>query len=95
MYRNKMKKCYDGCKTVKPVNLGDKVWIQTEKQSGTIIGSSNTPRSHLVETDSGVFRRNRSHLTVLPAKSRTTISHYILTFDRGLHINLLHSYHAT
>ena len=37
------------------------------EQSGTVIGSSNTPRSHFLETDSGVFRSNRSHLTVLPS----------------------------
>ena len=44
------------------------VWITSdgERRRGKVINPSDTPRSYLVDTPSGVVCRNRRHLNVLP-----------------------------
>ena len=44
------------------------VFVETDGQhtSGTVVEPANAPRSHIVETQSGLVRRNRSHLRVVP-----------------------------
>lgn len=46
---------------------GDHVRIRTDKEnlwgdSGTVTGANHETRSHMVETDHGLLRRNRRHL---------------------------------
>ena len=45
-----------------------KVWVTTENRQmpGQIVSRATTPRSYLVQTDSGTVRRNRRHLTAMP-----------------------------
>ena len=45
------------------------VWITSEgeKAPATVVSSANSPRSYLVETPSGMVRRNRIHLNVDPS----------------------------
>lgn len=45
-----------------PVTQGQTVWVKTPKTSPAKVVDTVTPRSVLVETDSGLFRRNRNHL---------------------------------
>ena len=45
---------------------GDTVWIPDRESSGTVV-SETSPRSHIVETSDGSFRRNRRHLVRLPS----------------------------
>uniref|UniRef100_A0A0K2U5P2 RETRotransposonlike family member (Retr1)like [Saccoglossus kowalevskii] n=1 Tax=Lepeophtheirus salmonis TaxID=72036 RepID=A0A0K2U5P2_LEPSM len=40
---------------------GDDVVILDRRQSGIVIGNL-TPRSYMIETDTGSYRRNRTHL---------------------------------
>ena len=46
------------------------VWIQSETEAflGRISTTANTPRSYVVETPAGDFRRNRNHLSIIPSK---------------------------
>ena len=49
------------------------VWVTTEthKDLGKVIAPADTPKSYIVETDSGIVRRNRQHLTVIPERPDT------------------------
>ena len=51
----------------------EQVWITTEtdKDLGKIIAPADTPKSHIVETDSEIVRRNHQHLTVIPERPDT------------------------
>ena len=44
------------------------VWVATGHYhiAGRVLGPANTPRSYMVDTDSGQIRPNRSHLTIRP-----------------------------
>lgn len=44
------------------LSQGQKVWITTENIPGAVVRQAETPRSFLVQTDRGLFRRNRIHL---------------------------------
>ena len=48
-----------------PIPDDSQVWVTTESRqtSGQIVSRANTPRSYVVQTDSGTVRRNRRHLT--------------------------------
>ena len=48
------------------LNTGDHVWVSDTKERGTVLNAAHTPRSYLVETPSGVLRRNRRHLVNTP-----------------------------
>ena len=65
-YKNLQKKSYDHVARNLPVlNQGDVVRIQGEKrfpQRGVVEGKSKHPRSYLVKSSSGTYRRNRRHL---------------------------------
>lgn len=52
------------------LTVGQKVWITTERTTGAVIRSANTPRSYVVETDRGLLRRNRSHLLPIGTVTR-------------------------
>lgn len=49
-------------KTLSKLEKGDSVWVVDLKIYGTIIKQLSQPRSYLIKTDRGVFRRNRWHL---------------------------------
>ena len=48
-----------------------KVWITSEgdRVKGRVVSPANSPRSYVVDTPSGVLRRNHQHLNVAPEKS--------------------------
>ena len=45
------------------------VWVHTQDRTdpGRVIGPANTPRSYIIQTPSGVVRRNQFHITPRPA----------------------------
>lgn len=49
-----------------PLSPGQMVCISDTKSEGTVISPHSTPRSYIVESPSGVIRRNRQHLLPLP-----------------------------
>ena len=49
-------------KEVSPLQKGKTVYIKDMKKSGTVIDNHHNPRSFIIQTDSGVIRRNRTHL---------------------------------
>nr|XP_040567953.1 uncharacterized protein K02A2.6-like [Lepeophtheirus salmonis] len=60
---------FDRRHTAKPLitlQKGDEVVIPDRRQSGIVIGNS-TPRSYIIETDTGSYRRNRVHLNKMPS----------------------------
>lgn len=71
-YRAKQKINYDvrhRAKELPPLKQGDKVWIHDQRKYGSVASESRFPRSYHVQTDSGVYRRNRRHLSVIaPSK---------------------------
>ncbi|KAJ8932068.1 hypothetical protein NQ314_014968 [Rhamnusium bicolor] len=74
-YRNKMSRNYNQRHRVRPLsdlNVNDGVWVIDLKMYGRILQKLNEPRSFLVETNSGTFRRNRWHL--VPAKYYSFVS---------------------
>ena len=48
---------------------GDTVWIPDQETSGIIVDET-TPRSHVVETSDGSYRRNRKHAPCETASPR-------------------------
>ena len=44
---------------------GDTVWIPDRDSSGTVV-EETSPRSHIVKTADGSYRRNRRHLIRMP-----------------------------
>ena len=37
--------------------------------NGKVVSPADTPKSYIVETDSGTVRRNHQHLTVIPERT--------------------------
>ena len=50
---------------LKPLQAGDNVWIPDTSSEGTVVTETN-PRSYVVQTPDGIYRRNRRHLLLLP-----------------------------
>ena len=50
---------------LKSVNSGDLVYIPENAREGTVVEESS-PRSYIVQTPEGTYRRNRRHLVPLP-----------------------------
>ena len=69
----RQKKNFDlrhSAKTLPTLVPGETVWISDQKQEATVMNKSGTPRSYIVETQKRqVLRRNRRHLTPIPATS--------------------------
>ncbi|KAF4514255.1 UNVERIFIED_CONTAM: hypothetical protein B566_EDAN019553 [Ephemera danica] len=57
---------HHGAKEASVLPTGSKVWMRDIKRKGHILKQAGPPRSYLVQTTQGVFRRNRVHLTRLP-----------------------------
>jgi hypothetical protein len=53
-----------------------RVWITSEGDhvEGRVVSPANSPRSYVVDTPTGVVRRNRQHLNVAPEKSEDSES---------------------
>ena len=67
--KDKQKTSFDsrhGVTDLKPLSLGDNVWLPDQRSAGQVIGE-HTPRSYNVETSTGVYRRNRRCIIPLPA----------------------------
>jgi hypothetical protein len=63
---------HHGARPLKPLSYGDRVFVRKDNQwskSGTVISGDTTNRTYLVNTDSGVQRRNRVHLLSVPKNS--------------------------
>ena len=58
-----------GVKELPEIPDDSEVWITSEGRpiSGRVVSTGETPRSYVVETDSGELHRNRSQLIVAPA----------------------------
>ena len=48
-------------RSLSPLQTGDAVWVADNEKSGTVVEES-APRSYLVATPDGTYRRNRRHL---------------------------------
>ena len=59
---------------LRSVQPGTPVHIKDMGTTGTIAGAAETPRSHLVETENGTVRRNRSHVNPIPTNKPTSPS---------------------
>uniref|UniRef100_A0A147BIU1 RNA-directed DNA polymerase n=1 Tax=Ixodes ricinus TaxID=34613 RepID=A0A147BIU1_IXORI len=67
--RDKEKVNFDrrhGVHALKPLHIGQRVWVSDQRQTGHVTSPSEAPRSYMVETDRGVVRRNRGHLIPIP-----------------------------
>nr|CAH7717646.1 unnamed protein product [Callosobruchus chinensis] len=53
-------------KELSNLRIDDSVWVTDLKLYGKVIKKLDEPRSYLIETNSGIFRRNRWHL--IPAR---------------------------
>ena len=78
-YKAEQKHNYDKRHRVRPLpSLPDKtpVWVTTDNRNvpGRIIQQSNTPRSYIIDTQSGKVRRNRSQLRIRSEHSETETS---------------------
>ena len=62
-------------------NLFKKATRSTLKTSGTVIDNHHNPRSFIIQTDSGVIRRNRTHL--VPTNENNSPADTTKTSDSG------------
>ena len=72
-YKKKQKRNFDKwhrCQELDDLPENAKVWITSEDRfvEGRVVQPAKSPRSYLIETPSGVVRRNRLHLNVIPQK---------------------------
>ena len=54
-----------------PLSIGDPVWLPDQEAEGQVVATS-TPRSYIVETPRGQYRRNRAHVNPLPHPDNIT-----------------------
>ena len=67
--RQQQKSTYDrSAKPLPPLSVGDKVRMQTEKgyKTPAVVTNTSEPRSYIVRTEAGEYRRNRRHLLKVP-----------------------------
>uniref|UniRef100_A0A3B3C9Q2 Gypsy retrotransposon integrase-like protein 1 n=1 Tax=Oryzias melastigma TaxID=30732 RepID=A0A3B3C9Q2_ORYME len=60
--------------TKQELRAGQQVWVKNTNSPGTVSSSANTPRSYVIDMPSGRFRRNRSHIRVIPEGPTVTRS---------------------
>ena len=70
-FKMKQKECFDNCHGTRPlpdIPNDTAVWITTDGSGspGKVTTQAETPRSYIVETPTGIYRRNRLHLTAIP-----------------------------
>lgn len=65
--------CHHGVRTLSSIPPNSEVWITTGNQpdTGTVVSSTDTPRSYTVETPTGQVRRNRQHLNIIPGNNES------------------------
>ena len=73
-FKARQKQDFDRCHhthELPSITEDTEVWITSdgEQRRGKVITPSDTPRSYLVDTPTGVIRRNRRHLNTLPNNS--------------------------
>lgn len=73
-FKGKQKKDFDNhhrAKPLPPIPNDAPVWFDSngKKTSGRIVSQTSMPRSYVVQTDTGQFRRNRCHLNQAPTPS--------------------------
>jgi len=51
---------------LEPLLPGQQVWISGRRDSGVIVEQTEIPRSYHVSTPTGVIRKNRRHLKLIP-----------------------------
>ena len=73
-YKQQQEAHYNRCHRTQPllsIPNDKQVWVKTEthKDLGKVISPADTPKSYMVETDSGTVRHNRQHLTVIPERT--------------------------
>ncbi|KAL1447100.1 hypothetical protein MTO96_044383, partial [Rhipicephalus appendiculatus] len=49
-------------RTLRPLQAGERVWVQDVNSPAIILGPAQRPHSYVVETPTGVLQRNRKHL---------------------------------
>jgi hypothetical protein len=72
--RTQKKTFYDkNARPLSQLHPGETVRIQEDKieRTGIVTGQGQTPRSYIVQTDTGVYRRNRKHLRPSPIPTST------------------------
>lgn len=75
--KRQQKRNYDerhAVRDLKPLKNQQLVWLIDRREEGHVIGKCNEPRSYNVGTSTGVYRRNRRYLKILPRESRTSTS---------------------
>ncbi|KAL7389676.1 hypothetical protein ABVT39_008128 [Epinephelus coioides] len=73
-------------KTRQELRLGQRVWVTNTKETGTVSGSAQTPRSYNIDLPSGNLRRNRLHIRVIPETPRETRSGRIIRPPKRLNL---------
>ena len=76
-HKEKMKRDFDRSHRVRnlPEIPDDQdVWVSSDGATvpGTVVSQATTPRSYIVQTQSGEIHQNRSHLRVMPPTIQTT-----------------------
>ena len=76
-FKGHQKKNFDmrhGVHTQPDIPDDTEVWINSgsEPVRGTVLTQANAPRSYVVRTPSGVIRRNRQHLSIVPQTESST-----------------------
>ena len=61
---------------LKSLNSGDLVYIHDNAREGTVLEESS-PRSYIVQTPEGTYRRNCTHLVPLPNTSNSENTNYV------------------
>ena len=82
--KQKQKMTYNSrhvAKEASPLQKGDTVYIKDMKKSGTVIDNHHNPRSFIIQTDSGVIRRNRTNL--VPTSENNSPADTTKTSDSG------------
>lgn len=65
-------------RTRQELRPGQRVWVKNTKETGTVSGPAQTPRSYNIDLPSGSLRRNRSHIRVIPETPKETRSGRII-----------------
>lgn len=85
--KNKLEYNYNkrhNAKNMETLNIGDSVWVVDIRKYGRIIEICDEPRSYIVETDVGQYRRNRWHLIFAPYYFPSTHPEPLILPDRNL-----------
>ena len=70
--RERQKNSFDrhhGSRPLETLKEGEQVYITDRQQEGVVLQEHETPRSYLIKTHDGIFRRNRKSLCRLPGNT--------------------------